>query len=417
VLPWVLNAAATVSSLTSPAVRGVDNINNTELITLEAPPAGTYSIAIKSTSIAGSAQKFFVAYQWDNQDNFQWNYPTGSDNFPYNGETGTYFYWNSTLSAQTGDLEVSLDDGATWNSIRQDVDLKRGYFRWQQPLFVNSAAKARMIVGTEIFETEEFTISRTLQPSVGFSCADSALLVWDALEGVSQYQIRKLEGNYTSEISIQNDTALVVKIDEGTKYLVVPILANGKKLLRSPMINIETFGTGCFVSTFVDESIGEEGIVLRLELGTTYGVSDIIFEHAQADLFSPFSSVERPGEKVIRVLHENPAQGINRYRARVRLTNGQELVTDTIQNFFLTKIPFIVFPNPVKAAEEINIFSGKYENVQFNFHLFKSDGALVRSFKLASDREFVSTEGLLPGLYLYRIEGMQGRFSGKIVIE
>jgi hypothetical protein len=119
----------------------------------------------------------------------------------------------------------------------------------------------------------------------------------------------------------------------------------------------------------------------------------------------------------VRYLHAEPDQGLNRYRARVLLSNGQQILTDIIQNYYLTQTPFIVFPNPVSVSQDINVFSGKFTNVDFRFDLFQMDGALVRSARILSDREFVSTTGLSPGLYVYRIEGAAGRFTGKVLLK
>jgi hypothetical protein len=418
VRPWILDSSPNQNSLGAPPTRGVDNINNIEQVTQETPSPQTYQVRVSGISLASSSQKFFIAYQWEVGDTFTWNYPTASDNFPYNGETGTYFYWRSTVEDENGHLEVSIDKGLTWNRIASNLNLQRGYYRWENPLLINASAVARMIVGSNNYVTDEFTISQSLIPSVGFNCADSVLLQWNALAGVQNYQIGKLVGNYITGSSTKSDTAYVINKNSGSVYYTIqPILPDGKPLLRSPAVNIETFGAGCFVSTFVDEAISDEGILLRLELGTRYGVSAISFQHQEGDEFQTIHTIEEPKAIVVRHLHANPAQGLNRYRTRIQLTNGQEIFSDTIQNFFLTKTPFIVFPNPIERSQELNIFSGKFEPVDFEFRLYKTDGTWIRSASLISDREFVSMEGLSPGLYLYRIEGSAGRFSGKIVIK
>ncbi|HEY0655656.1 MAG TPA: S8 family serine peptidase [Chryseosolibacter sp.] len=417
--PWILDPSPTVSALSASPRGGIDNLNNVEQVSVERPSPQTYHIEVRGISIIGPGQKFFVAYQWDEEETFTWNYPTGSDNFPYNGETGTYFYWKSTLAAQRGNLEVTLNDGATWTSVATNVELEKGYFRWEQPFAGNALARARMVVGAKTFETEAFTISRALLPSVAFNCADSVLLQWNLLPEVSGYEVQQLTGNYTSAFTSLPDTTLIIQKNSGAEYFSIqPVLPGGRRLLRSPAVNINTYGAGCYISTFVDETVADDGIVLRLEVGTTYGIRAIDIEHAPqgSEEFTTITMFSNPTANTIRFLHAEPSQGLNQYRARIHFTNGQNVVSDTIQVYFLTKTPFIVFPNPVNVSGELNIFSAKAESPGFQFQLYKNDGTWIRSSVLTSDRESVSMEGLPPGLYLYRIEGAAERFSGKILV-
>lgn len=418
VLPWILNPTPNAASLTAPATRGFDNTNNVEQVTIETPAPGVHTFSVKAASLVTANQKFYIAYQWDENDSFTWSYPTGSDNFPYNGETGTYFYWKSTLSDLSGDLEVSTDDGTTWKPIAKSLVLKKGYYRWQNPAPVNVAAKARMKVNGNFYETDEFTISRTLLPSLGFNCGDSVLLQWGSMLNVLEYDVRKLDGNYPTLLSTLADTALVIRKNPSiSSYSIGPKLATGKPLLRSPAIDIEKYGAGCFVTTFVDEEISEAGILLRLELGTTYGVTEVFFEHLESGEFAVINTRSDPDNGIIRFLHDDPLQGINHYRARIQLQNDQEILSDTIQNYFLTKTPFIVFPNPVTRAQDINVYAARFETIDFTFSLFDAKGAWVLSVALQSDREFVNTDGLPPGLYFYKIQGNEVNVSGKIVVK
>lgn len=416
VFPWVLNSAPNAASLSAAATRGVDNLNNIEQVTIDTPPAGSYTISIKGTSLSTTNQDFFIAYQWEDDDSFAWTFPTADDNFPYNGETGTYFFWKSTKATSTGNLEVSTDNGSTWTTVAAQLDLKKGHYRWRNPVAKNTTARARMKIGTSYFETEEFTISRSFTPSLGFNCADSVLLQWGDVKDALHYEVGVVSGNYTSPYAVMTDTALVIDKDVNRYYSVQPFLSNGRRLLRSPSINIEKFGAGCFVTTFIDESITDDGITLRLELGTRYGVSGVVFEHLAGKEFTNIFTTGNLTSNVIRFLHEEPYQGINRYRARVFFINGEQVVTDTIQNYFLTKTPFIVFPNPVESADDLNVYAGKFEAINHTFELFNASGQWVLSADLRSDREVISTASLPPGLYIFRIRGDRVDLSGKLMV-
>jgi hypothetical protein len=78
---------------------------------------------------------------------------------PYDGETDTYFLWKSSLADTLGRLEYTLDEGITWHSIADRVNLKKGYYRWKVPGII-ALAQARMVVDNNFYTTNHFTISR-----------------------------------------------------------------------------------------------------------------------------------------------------------------------------------------------------------------------------------------------------------------
>jgi len=116
-------------------------------------------------------------------------------------------------------------------------------------------------------------------------------------------------------------------------------------------------------------------------------------------------------------MHEVPDQGLNRYRLRVRLVNGVELISDVVENYFLTDVPFLVFPNPVPGAGDLRVFSKAFKIQEVTVRLYKSDGSLAFITKLFSDREYISLNNLAPGFYIYSITSEEGRFNGKLVVQ
>ena len=417
-LPWVVDHSPDSIKLSQPAIRNVDHLNNIEQITIADPPPGQYTISIEGYDIAQGPQEFYVAYQLDTLDQFRWTFPTGSDNFPYDGETATYFFWNSTLSASTGRLEYSIDNGSTWITIADAVDLKKGNYRWANVPDLTTVAQARFVVGNDYYLTEKFTISRPLAVSVGFDCADSVMLQWPMKVGASGYEVYTLKDKLAEPILITTDTSVILnKIAFPSKnYTVQPVLDQGQRSLRSPMLDYTLQGTECFLISFFEELNPEDGIYLNIQLGTIYGIDQVVIEHATTDVFEPLMSWI-PRATNLRFLHQQPPQGLNRYRVRIKFRNGQEIVSETVENYFLTSIPFVVFPNPVPGAEDLKVFSKIFQRQQVVLRLYKSDGSLVLSTDLYSDREFISLNGLPPGLYVYRITSEEGIFNGRVVLK
>lgn len=419
--PWILNTAPTVTALNEHAVRGEDHLNNVEQISLEAPDAGSYTVRVSGTNLSTADQEFFIVYQWETNQSFTWQYPTASDHFPYNGETGTYFYWESTLASATGNLEYSTDNGTSWSVIKSGLDLAKGHYRWDVSSFPNDravVAKARMVTDVGIFTTELFTIANTWFPEIGFNCGDSVLFQWSARSGVEKYELFTLMENVMTPVRETEDTFLILRKSDFTSpyFSIQPILTDNKKALRTSAVNYELLGS-CYVTAFTEEVVPDEGVYLDLTIGSTYAIARIVFE--REDQFGNFSFVaeaENVTGRNIRVLDAQPIQGLNRYRARLLTVNGSQILSPILDVFFITPSTYIVFPNPVRTGSELNVFSGDAESFHATFELFKSDGSLSRAIALSSDREFVSLANLHPGIYIYRIVSERGVFRGKIFI-
>jgi hypothetical protein len=416
-LPWVLNNAPTPSLFTQQATRGRDGLNNVEQITVDEIAGATYTLEVKGFDIPQGPQEFFITYDWEIANSFEWQFPTRSDNFPYNGETGTYFYWNSTRGEMSGTLEYSINGGAVWNSIASNVNLAKGYHRWNNPPSINSAAIARMKVGGQTYTTEEFTISYPTKMSVAFNCTDSLMLKWQPLAEAESYQLYALGEKFMEPLLVTTDTSIVIMKEESPAlyYAVEPILPGGRRAIRSAAVNYTSFGVGCYLISFFPELVQADGIYLNTFLGTNYGVTLVIFERETPGGFEEMGRLNADDD-FLRFLDPTPAHGWNRYRARIQFANGEELISDVVEEFFLSTKPFAVFPNPVSANGELRIYSKIFSEMTYNFKLFKSDGSLVTFMELNTDREVIPLNGIPAGLYIYHLTSEEGRFIGKLII-
>ncbi len=94
-LPWVLNSRPFKDSLQLLPIRKRDSLNNTEQISIDVPPAGTYQLVIKGTSVNVVPQAYSIAWQYDTLDHFMFTYPVKGDNlFPKQTHT---IRWQTTL--------------------------------------------------------------------------------------------------------------------------------------------------------------------------------------------------------------------------------------------------------------------------------------------------------------------------------
>lgn len=417
-LPWVLDGQTNEASLVKAAVRKADHLNNIEQITIENPEAGLFTISVSAYDIPQGPQDFYIAYQWEEANEFSWAFPTGSDYIPYNGESTGYFRWESSLDASSGKLEYSMDGGESWQLIDEAVDLRKGAYRWEAPL-VSGPALARMTVGDSLYTTEGFALSRPLTTSVGFDCGDSILIQWNKLDNAQAYRVFTLGDTYLESVELTTDTLLVLNKQAlaNPYFTVQPILQGGMPAIRSVTFDYVLQGAFCYFSSFFSELTPEHEIYLNLSLGTTYQVDEVILEKKVNGSWEVMARTPSGNVSNFRLLDEAPLQGLNVYRVRLELANGETLVSEEDRNYYLQEPPLMVFPNPVAGSDGLRIFSKNTEVQELHFKLYSQTGQLILQRILTSDRAFVSLSGLQAGLYFYSAE-LEGRpYHGRIVVE
>ncbi|MEL7146340.1 MAG: S8 family serine peptidase, partial [Bacteroidota bacterium] len=224
-LPWVLDTSR--QGINLPAARGADHLNNVEQVTVETPAAGDYQISITGFDVASSSQPFAIAYQYDIENQFEWSYPIAGDNVPYDGEVMPYLQWESSFpDGTTGSLGYTIDGGMTWITIRENVDLKRGFLRWADYPQNLQLSQLRMTINSTPFVSDEFTVSSPKKVSLGFDCGDSLLFLWEPDLLADSYNILNLEGTGFSMIKSTTDTSFLInKGDLSSPFIAVqPIL-------------------------------------------------------------------------------------------------------------------------------------------------------------------------------------------------
>ncbi|MFM8709680.1 MAG: T9SS type A sorting domain-containing protein, partial [Sphingomonadales bacterium] len=190
-LPWILNK----DNPSAAATTGVDNVSNVEQVTVYNPAAGTYQIKIAGTSVAtGTNQQYAVSWTID-QPRVEMIYPNGAESFsPGSSEVIT---WNQIGAVGTQTLEYSLDNGATWVLIANNIASSATRFTWSVPLGVNtSQALVRITNGTLVDQSDAaFMILGTVTgfSGNGNSCAAGEInFSWNTVAGATRYDIYRL---------------------------------------------------------------------------------------------------------------------------------------------------------------------------------------------------------------------------------
>ena len=395
--PWVLNHFPSLDSLQLLPERERDSLNNVEQISIDDPVAGSYKINVKGFHISTSSQPYAIAYQFDTLDKFTWYYPTASDNI-FNERTNV-LRWESTYSNTTGQLEYSLNDGNSWQVINDVIDLTKGYYKWTPPdSFVT--AVLRMNFASQHFVSDTFTISKRFDVNVGFNCADSFMLYWNRIDGVSSYQVYHLGDTYMEPLSITADTSIVLskRTNSSLYYAVAPVI-NKKTGVRSYGYDYTLQGVSCYVRTFLGELVNSSS-ELELELGTNYNLKAITWEKLTLSGYIPLKTVNSIQGLNFSYTDNALTHGLNIYRVKIELLNGTIIYSETTTVVYANE-PYIIYPNPIAQYHDVTIVNNSSDIAQLQ--IFNATGMKVFEQTLSDWSNTISTNKLGKGIYLLRI--------------
>ena len=411
--PWVLSTFPEVLELQKEATRGTDIVNTIEFLSIEVPEAGEYQVIVSGNKLLSDHQMYSLAYRMDLTDVFEWDYPVRGSNFPYNGETGTYFRWSSSLDFTKGDLYYRYLEG-DWKLIRSGIDLKNGYMRWGMANSLkNGIVEAMMIVDQDTFKTDPFVVSQELKASVEIDCADSVLISWAPRQGIDYYEIRQPGEQKLELVHTTTDTSLMVYSPQNTYFNIRPQIGN-YQYLPSTTFNYQQQGAGCFVKSFYHEEVNDEGILLKLELSSVYGIDSVVIDQVNYLGRQRLVNV-RNVAKELRFLDANPIQGLNEHEATIYFNNGEKLLVTATGTYYLTEKSVLVFPNPVPSDKLASFYTKELTSFA-GLKIYDKHGGIVLSKVLYSSREVVSLHDLRAGLYLYVIDMEGEQHRGKIII-
>ena len=224
--PWVLDHTPDVSNLSALAVRIVDTLNNAEQVTIDNPEAGTYQLDIDGFSIPQGPQEYFLVYEFV-QDEITVVYPNGGEGL----EAGpsNLIRWDAPSGVDEFDLEYTIDDGSSWNSIATVASDLRHY-SWYTPDDVISGLSRVRITRNGISDASDTTFTIADSPdnlTILWACPDSLMFTWDTVSNVTGYDVSLLGLNFMESNGITANTSMVLQIPStDTTWLTVQTLGS-----------------------------------------------------------------------------------------------------------------------------------------------------------------------------------------------
>jgi hypothetical protein len=392
--PWVLNNQPHPDSLNQLPVRAKDSLNNVEQVTIQEPVSGKYEVRVKASRTI-SQQRFYLAYQWDTVNHFNWSYPVGEDNLTPGAVAK--LRWSSTITAN-GTLDYSADAGRSWITADANVNIgKREYTVLIPDSF--HVAMLRMTVNDKIFISDTFTVSSPLQPSIGFNCPDSLLLYWNKVPA-EQYTLYQLINNFMQPTGVYADTfAMLPATKQASRYYAVaPVLKHKQQGIRSYAFDYQTQGVGCYFEQFLAD-LENERTLLHFSLGSTYGIQSITLEKYKGRSFQAFRSFA-PVATQFSAYDSMLNRGINSYRVKLTFADGRTIYSNIESVHFFTVHPFVIFPNPLPSDQQLRILSKDPESVVIR--CWSMEGRKLAEKKIANTSEAFPLQ-LSKGIYLIEI--------------
>lgn len=399
-LPWTLSAFPHPDSLALPAVRRRDRLNNLEQVTLEFPAPGNYIIRVKGTTVNTAQQPFDLAWQFETADMFVWNYPMRDD--PILGGETNVLHWKSTISATTGVLQYSLDDGNSWQLVDAAADLARGYYRWSAPATF-SKCLLRMVAGSA-YESDTVVISNPLTLTVGFNCSDSFQLRWQSMNGASRYRLFRLGTRYMEPVLEVTDTSIVLQkqANPDLYYAVVPV-REGREGVRSFSINYTWQGLACYFKSFYADQLAGTARV-QLELGSLYNIRRIIIVKYTGRDSVVFQNILNPVSLTYIFTDPGLRTGATSYRAYLETVNGNRIVSELVTIIYSAEDRIFVYPNPVRRGQPFTLVLNDNQNGEIQ--VLEASGRLMRAIPFSYGGVLtIETSSLSAGIYLLKIRG------------
>lgn len=234
-LPWVLNPTPTVAALNSPAVRGIDTLNNVEQVTITNPTEGNYSIRVRGTAVPFGPQKYWVVYEWYTEE-LTVAYPMGGEGF-VPGET-ELIRWDAVGVAGTFNVQFTTNNGGSWTNIATNLANRVRHVSWTVPNTITGQARIRVTAGTLTGESaQNFTIIPLVSNlTYSFICPTELGLSWNPVSTAEGYIVYRLGQRYMDSVgttATTNFTFVGTTPSDTDWFAVAPIGVSGIKGRRS----------------------------------------------------------------------------------------------------------------------------------------------------------------------------------------
>ncbi len=397
--PWILNSYPHPDSLALPARRGIDRINNVEQVSLASPEGGQYEVKVKTHGLATNAQAFSLVYEYNKS--FTWIYPA-KESFLKAGVVNS-LQWHGKPSE--GTVEYSIAGSERWLEVT-DGSGNTGSATWLTP-DTTAPMLLRYTHQGQSFVSDTFFVYKPISMKVGFTCETKALFYWPSQKGAQSYQVYRLEEAFMEPLVRTSDTTILLPYakNQVQYYAVAPVLQH-QEFARGPAQSDNSLDTDCYFVSFVPRQYVADTVDMHVQLSSLYDLQSAHLERFDKGTFHTISSLEPLRALQFNFRDLTAAPGVNYYRVKLLTTNGTHYYSTTEKVIYKGKSEALVFPNPIRQGEELQLIEGRDEALNYQVH--DLSGKLLFTSQDTGMVKIIPTQKLKKGTYLLIINTTQG---------
>jgi hypothetical protein len=407
-LPWVLNANVPQQE----AVRGKDKLNTVEQVTIQNPASGLYTIRVLGSQLSNASQEYSIAYEYELENQFEWNYPVQNDNFPYDGKTISPFKWNSTFADISGQLSISYNDGQSWEIIASGIHLNTEQFNYIPVQQKFSKAKLKMTIKDADYISESFTISYDLNITTSLVCDGTTEINWTKPADVDSFNIYQL--NNDQLVFKEQTTSATYTYTDGNIYSVVPVFDSNEGI-KSESTLAYAQNSNCYFELAFAEIYEENKIKIDASLFSLHNIKSIDLVKINNNEEKVIYTLTDINSKTFSFFDDAPVKGSNKYKIVLILANNTVVSSPVLDTNYMGDDLFFVYPTLLTKNEELNIEAKKDESA--TFYLYTMSGQNTITSTLLSKNTNINLKNTASGIYVYKIITSSGEMqTGKIAV-
>lgn len=185
ILPWKLNPAIPQNI----ALRGIDNINNNEQVTIDNPAEGNYTIVVKGTAVPFGPQEYAIAY-YTQERKIELTHPNGGELL--DALINTQIKWYANGIDSLAKIEFSSDSGNTWLTVANNYQISKQTIDWSVPVVASKNCLIKISSGNNAdVSSSVFAIGSQLSyPAINHTVCDRSVKInWPPFAGASGYKV------------------------------------------------------------------------------------------------------------------------------------------------------------------------------------------------------------------------------------
>jgi hypothetical protein len=369
-------------------------------------------INVIGSYISNTSQEYSIAYEYELENQFEWNYPVINDNFPYDGKTISPFKWHSSFSGVPGQLSISYNNGQTWEIIADGINLNKEQFTYTPAEHKFSKAKLKMTIDNTDYISDSFTISYDLNISTSLVCDGTTEINWDKPSDVASFNIYQLTGDHL-EFKEQT-TKATYSYTDGKTYTVIPVFDNSEGIKSESTLQYAQ-NSNCYFELAFAEAFEENKIKINASLFSLYNIKRIDLVKIINNTESVISEMNDINSKIFSFFDSDPVKGTNKYKINLILDNNNVISSVILDANYLGDQLYFVHPTLLSKNEELNIESKKEGNAIF--YLYDISGQNTLTSPLLSKTSNINLKNTASGIYIYKIITNLGEIqTGKIAV-